>query len=155
MASSCRARSGVLAAALLATAPLAFGQEEASGEEGPVQELRGLAVAQAPEAGLGICLNESQEAASRCAQRQCMEESGLGPDDCAVNLWCFPHYWAADVFVQHREGPHWHEQLCGATDRAELEALIAVKCSRPDLMECAPTAIWDLDGNELLRISEN
>ena len=117
----------------------------------PAEDLspwKGLAVSQAPEAGLGICFGESPGEAMKCAQAQCMEQSGLGQEDCQVNLWCYPHAFAADIFMQHAEGPHWHEYLCGAQDMAELEAMIGVKCDRDYLIECAPVTIWNMDGEE-------
>lgn len=109
---------------------------------------KGLAVAQAPEAGLGICFDENPTKAMKCAQQACMEQSGLGPQDCQVNLWCYPHAFAADLFMQHSEGPHWHEYICGAQDMAELDAMIRVKCDRDYLIECSPVTIWNRDGEE-------
>jgi hypothetical protein len=117
--------------------------------QGGMAPWQGIAVSQAPEAGLGVCLGPDIKQAMTCAQQQCMSESGLGAEDCRADLWCYPHGFAADLFMQHAEGPHWHEFLCGAQDQAELDALIAVKCDRDYLIECSAVRIWDADSNEL------
>lgn len=115
---------------------------------------RGIAVSQAPEAGLGVCFDTDAAAGLACAQDACMAESGLGPEDCGQNLWCSPHAFTADVFLQHAEGPHWHEFLCGAGSREELDRLVAARCDADYLIECEPVRIWDHDGNELLGLVE-
>jgi len=109
----------------------------------------GIAVAQAPEAALGMCFGEDPHQAISCAQDMCMRETGFGPEDCPVTNWCFPAYWSADVFMQHREGLHWHEILCGWQNRDDLEAAIAIKCAAEWLIECTPVALWNPDGDEL------
>ena len=110
----------------------------------------GIAVAQAPEAGLGVCFSPEAADDIACAQEQCMQESGLGIEDCAASLWCYPHGWVADIFMQHREGPHWHKFICDQQDRETLEALIAFECKRDYLMECSAVRIWDPEGAEVL-----
>lgn len=109
--------------------------------------LQGIAIAQAPEAGVGICFGEDAADTISCAQTKCMDESGLGLEDCAVDLWCFPHRWVADIFMQHQEGIHWHNFVCDAMDRPELEALVATKCDSDWLIECSIVQMWDDDGN--------
>ncbi len=110
----------------------------------------GMAVAQAAEAGLGVCFSPDAADAIACAQNECMAQSGLGLEDCVASLWCYPHGWAADIFMQHREGPHWHKFVCDQQDRETLEALVAFECDRDYLVECAAVRIWDPDGAELL-----
>ena len=110
----------------------------------------GLAVSQAPEAGLGVCFGVDAAGTMECAQHECMELSGLGPQDCAVNLWCYPHGWAADIFMQHAEGPHWHKFLCDQPSREKLEAAIALECNEDYLIECSAVRIWDHEGKEVL-----
>lgn len=106
----------------------------------------GVAVAQAPEAGMGVCFSPLMEDAASCAQRQCVAESGLGVEDCAVNLWCYPAGWVADLFMQHVEGAHWHKVICDQQDLASLEAVIAVECAREYLVNCQAVRVWDADG---------
>ena len=111
---------------------------------------QGLAVSQAAEAGLGVCFGTDMAETVTCARDKCLAESGLATENCAADLWCYPHRFAADIFMQHAEGPHWHEFLCGASDRAELDALIAVKCDKEYLIECSAVRIWDDASEELL-----
>jgi hypothetical protein len=115
---------------------------------------QGMAVSQAAEAGLGVCFDTDPKKAISCAQKQCIAESGLDTQSCQADLWCYPHAFAVDIFMQLEEGPHWHEFLCGATDREQLEALIAVKCAGEYLIECSPVRMWDFDGNELLGLAD-
>jgi hypothetical protein len=114
---------------------------------------QGLAVAQAPEAGLGVCFGPDKSAIE-CAEQKCMDESGLGIEDCAANLWCFPAHWAADVFVQHQEGLHWHDFECGWLSREKLEAAVALLCEEDYIIECQAVRIWDPEGNEVLGLVE-
>jgi hypothetical protein len=133
---------GLLSAPVLA--------QEGTEEEFVMPDFKGMAVSQAPEAGLGICIGPDAAATMQCAQEACMTESSLGELDCAVNLWCYPHAFVADIFMQHREGIHWHEILCGQNDREILDRLIATTCDRDYLIECGAVRIWDHDGNEVL-----
>lgn len=111
---------------------------------------KGIAVAQAAESGLGVCFSPDAADAIECAQNECMAQSGLGLEDCAASLWCSPHGWVADIFMQHREGPHWHKFVCDQQDRERLEALVAFECTSTDLVECAAVRIWDPEGAEVL-----
>jgi hypothetical protein len=110
----------------------------------------GIAFSQAPEAGLGVCFDTDAAAALSCAQAACMAESGLGVEDCGQDFWCKPHGFAADIFVQHTEGPHWHAFVCGAADRQELDALVAVRCDADYYIECEAVRVWSDEGEELL-----
>lgn len=132
----------LVAAALLATTPLAA-------QDFDLPE--GIAVAQAPEAGLGVCHGAEAAQAMACAQAQCMAVSGLTKEDCVVHLWSSPAHWSADLFVQHTEGPHWHEVLTGWSSREKLEQAIALKCTEDYLSECSAVRIWDPEGTEVLQ----
>lgn len=142
------------AVALFATMALLLSPVAAQDDEGVdafvLPAFNGVAVAQAPEAGLGICFSPLLEDGISCAQQQCMAESGLGEADCAVNLWCYPAGFVADIFMQHAEGPHWHKVICDQQDRTSLEAAIAVECARDYLIECSAVRIWDADGTLVL-----
>jgi hypothetical protein len=46
--------------------------------------------------------------------------------DCLRVKWCYPAGWSADLFVQHKEGIHWHEYLCGWDSKEALMAAVAV-----------------------------
>ena len=85
----------------------------------------GMAVAQAPEMGLGVCFSSDASEAMECAQHECMEVNGLGEDDCAVNLWCYPHAWAAQIAVLHTEGLHWSKFICDEMSREDLDRAVA------------------------------
>ena len=110
----------------------------------------GMAVAQAPEAGLGVCFSTTPQEGMECAQHECMEQSGLGEADCAVNLWCYPHGWAAQLAVMHVEGIHWSKFLCDMMTREELDAAVALYCGNEMFSDCLPVRIWDPDGTAVL-----
>jgi hypothetical protein len=110
----------------------------------------GMAVAQAPEAGLGVCFSTTPAEGMECAQHECMELSGLSEADCAVNLWCYPHGWAAQVAVMHVEGIHWSKFLCDHMTRAELDAAVALYCDSEMFSDCLPVRIWDPEGTAVL-----
>jgi hypothetical protein len=110
----------------------------------------GIAVSQAAEAGLGVCFGPLLADTAQCATSACMQQSGLGEADCAVNLWCYPHGWVADIFMQHSEGPHWHKFVCDQQDRASLEAVVQVECAKEYLSACEIVRIWDNDGQQVV-----
>ncbi len=110
----------------------------------------GIAVSQAPEAGLGVCFGPLMADAAQCAVSECMTQSGLGEEDCAVNLWCYPHGWVADILMQHSEGPHWHKFVCDQPDQPSLEAAVKLECAKDYLVACDILRIWDNDGQQIL-----
>lgn len=114
-----------------------------------LSQAAGLAVAQAPEAGIGVCFGDDATEAIDCAQAMCAAESGLPLDHCTPQIWCGNALWAADIFMQHEEGPHWHDYLCGWASRDQLQAAIDLKCDSPWLIECTPVAIWTPEGVEI------
>lgn len=112
--------------------------------------LAGVAVAQAPEAGLGVCFGLDAAGTMECAQNECMEQSGLGPADCAVNLWCYPHFWTAQIAVLHTEGIHWTRVICDEGSRESLDEAVARYCDEAFFAECLPVRIWNPDGEAVL-----
>jgi hypothetical protein len=132
----------LFAAALLVTGPHGAVAQDDAAFGGPV----GFAYAQAPEAGSGECFGLIAIETMECAQQACAEASGLPLEHCNVDIWCAPHGFVADIFMQHREGPHWHAIVCGGASREELEQLVAVKCEAEWLIECLPVRIWNADG---------
>ncbi len=112
--------------------------------------LAGIAVAQAAEAGLGVCFGLDMAETAQCAQNECMEQSGLGAEDCAVNLWCYPHGWAAQIGVLHTEGLHWTKFVCDEFTRESLDRAVALYCDSEFYAECTPVRIWDPEGTAIL-----
>ncbi|MDB5506134.1 MAG: hypothetical protein JWR75_772 [Devosia sp.] len=113
-------------------------------------QLQGVAFAQAPEAGLGVCFGVDAAETMDCAQQACVAESGLGAEDCVVSDWCFPARWSGDVFVQHVEGLHWHDFACGWDTREQLEAAMAVGCDADYIAECDTVRVWDAAGTQIV-----
>ena len=113
----------------------------------------GVAFAEAPENSAGHCFGGDPETAFACAREACLAGGdGLRASDCKRVKWCFPARWSGDVALQNREGPHWHEYLCGWDSRAAVEAAAALSCDRTrrsDLVECALTRVWDPEGREI------
>lgn len=106
----------------------------------------GIAVSQAPEAGIGVCFGDDADSAMTCARKKCMTQSGLGAEDCLQILWCSPAGWTADIFMQHREGIHWHDYLCGWDSRETLQSAVDLKCKTEFLIQCSAVQIWSPDG---------
>lgn len=107
-----------------------------------------FAAVQAPEAGSGVCVRNGADTAIDCAKLECMNESGLGAEDCQLNAVCNPAGWAADLFMQHQEGLHWHTYLCGWQTQGQLEAAIALSCTSEWLIECSAVRMWTPEGEE-------
>lgn len=135
-----RTTATLFAAACLLVTPVA-------GQDDPPA---GMAVAQAAEAGIGVCFSTDAGEAMDCAQQECMAQSGLGREDCAVNLWCYPHWWSAQVAVLHNEGIGWSKFFCDELSREKLEAAIKLYCSEETFAECHAVRIWDRDGKAVL-----
>lgn len=116
----------------------------AAAQDGPL----GVAFVEAPEQGSGMCFSQNADRGFECARQRCME-SGAEARDCLRVKWCFPAGWSADVFVQHKEGPHWHVYLCGWQAEADLDAAAKIVCegsAAQYLIECAPVGKWDASG---------
>jgi len=117
-----------------------------SSAEGPL----GIAFVEAPEQGGGVCLSQNADKGFECAKAQCMESGALA-SDCLRVKWCYPAGWSADIFKQHREGPHWHHILCGWDSEADLDAAIEIACkgsAAEYLIACSPVAKWSPDGTK-------
>lgn len=117
------------------------------------QETIGIAFVQAPEQSAGTCVGGNLDKAFTCAREQCAKQEGVEPGDCLRVKWCYPAGWAADLFVQHKEGIHWHDYLCGWNSREDLLAAIRVRCegsSREWLLECTVVKAWDNGKEEQL-----
>lgn len=130
-------------AALLALWPFA-----AAAQDGP----RGIAFVQAPEMASGVATGLTPEEGFAGATAGCME-AGAHPDDCIPTTWCLPAGWSIDLFVQHEEGVHWHENYCGLPSAAMAERMAGMLCDRgerPWLIECALVQMWDPDGTPMM-----
>ncbi|SPJ23900.1 hypothetical protein [Palleronia abyssalis] len=111
-----------------------------------------IAFAQAVEQSWGIGTGATIEDATQAARSNCVAEGGF-PEDCIVTTACEIAGHSVDVFLQHREGPHWHETHCGLPDRATAEAVGETLCDgslRPYLIECMVSQIWSPDGTPLI-----
>lgn len=115
-------------------------------QDGPV----GIAFAQAPEQSSGVCTGQSTDKTLACARAKCVD-GGAMAQDCLRVKWCYPAGWSADLFVQHKEGLHWHEYLCGWDSKEAVMAAIDVTCDRQRrgyIMECSAVRFWDNNGQE-------
>jgi hypothetical protein len=133
-----RLRTIAAAAAVISMSSAALAQD------GP----GGIAFAQAPEQGSGVCTGASMDEAFSCAVAQCME-SGAADEDCLRTNWCQPAGWSVDVFVQHQEGPHWHEIVCGLPTENIAKSVGEAICDRTErdyLIECSPVQVYDPEG---------
>jgi len=111
----------------------------------------GIAFVQAPEQSSGVCTGPTAEAAFECAVNECVE-GGAASEDCLKTHWCFPAGWSVDVFAQHKEGLHWHENACGLDSELTALNVGAAMCdmdSRPYLIECSVVLLYDPEGNQI------
>ena len=118
----------------------------ASAQSGP----NGIAFVQAPEQGSGVCLGSTPEEGFSCAVAQCME-SGAADEDCIRTNWCQPAGWSVDVFVQHQEGLHWHEVICGLPTEGIARKAAEAACDpaeRDYLIQCSMVQMYDPEGSE-------
>lgn len=120
--------------------------QTAIAQDGP----NGIAFVQAPEQGGGTAVGATMEAAFADAVAQCME-SGAAEEDCLKTNWCQPAGWSVDIFMQHEEGPHWHEVICGLPTETIAKAAATHMCDkleRPYLIACQVVQVYDQDGNK-------
>ena len=113
-------------------------------QDGPV----GIAFVQAPEQGGGVATGVTMDEAFAAAIAECTA-SGAAEEDCLKTNWCQPAGWSVDVFVQHQEGPHWHEVICGLPTEAIAKASAVHLCDRmerPELIECAIVQVYNQAG---------
>ena len=117
-------------------------------QDGP----QGVAFVEAPEQSSGMCFGANPDKAFACARKKCMQNGTLR-SDCLRVKWCYPAGWSADLFLQHKEGQHWHEYLCGWQSREDLEAAAKIMCEgslKEDLIECAVVGMWNDDGESAI-----
>jgi len=111
---------------------------------------KGIAFVQAPEQGSGVCVGSTPEEGFSCAVAQCME-SGAADEDCIRTNWCQPAGWSVDIFVQHQEGLHWHEVICGLPTETIARKAAEVACDpeeRDYVTECSMVQMYDPEGTE-------
>lgn len=138
------------AIAALFTATLSaciFPVQTASAQDGPV----GIAFVEAAEQSSGVCVAGNADQGFECARKQCME-TGASAGDCLRVKWCYPAGWSADIFMQHKEGPHWHTYLCGWQSQEDLDAAVKITCegsSAEYLIECSAVRKWDSSGKQI------
>lgn len=111
---------------------------------------QGIAFSQAPEQAAGVCFGGNPNQALQCARDKCAA-AGAAPRDCLRVKWCYPAGWSADLFLQHQEGPHWHEYLCGWDSREAVVKAAELACDkgrRSYLIECAVVRLWSPEGVE-------
>ena len=112
------------------------------GAEGPV----GIAFVQAPEQSSAACFGDNLDRAFACARTECAGRDGVTARDCLRTTWCYPSRWSANLFLQHKEGIHWQEVLCGWESREDLMAAVKARCegsARQWLRECTIVRSWD------------
>lgn len=111
----------------------------------------GIAIVQAPEQSFGICAGEDATEAFACAKKKCASGGALEAD-CLEMAYC-DYGWTVDVFMQSKEGNHWHEYHCGWKTRAEAEAAGKLACNAErmqELLECSAVQIYDPDAKPQL-----
>jgi len=111
----------------------------------------GIAIVQAPEQSFGICAGKNAKAAFDCAKKACVK-GGAAIGDCLEMTYC-DHSWTVDVFMQSKEGNHWHEYRCGWKTRKEAEAAGKLACNKDrmkELMECSAVQYYDPTGKSQL-----
>jgi hypothetical protein len=115
------------------------------------QARNAIAFSQAPEMSSGTCVGKSIRKALDCAKKKCIEGGGTA-EDCLGTTACFPAGWSIDIFVQQKDGPHWHEVHCGFDSKeTALQASKSV-CDpnrRKDLIQCSVVTIYNEDGKAL------
>jgi hypothetical protein len=111
----------------------------------------GIAIVQAPEQSFGVCVGKNAKAAFDCARKQCVK-GGAAKEDCLEMTYC-DSSWTVDVFMQSKEGNHWHEYYCGWKSRADAEAAGKLACNKSrmkELMECSAVQYYDPAGKPQL-----
>lgn len=128
------------------TVGIALAFATASAQDGTLQ---GIAYVEAPEMSSGVCVGEDAQEAFACAKQQCITGGGTD-EDCLEIAYCYPARTSIDIFMQHQEGIHWHEFMCGLDSKETALALAKAACDktlRPYLIECTPVMFYDANGN--------
>ncbi|MEX0347215.1 MAG: hypothetical protein AB3N20_19995 [Rhizobiaceae bacterium] len=113
-------------------------------------QAQGIAFSEAVEQSSGVCFGDNPVDAMQCARDKCAA-GGAEARDCLRVKWCYPAGWSADIFLQHQEGPHWHEYLCGWDSRESVLRAAEVACDRSlrsYLIECSAVRLWSPEGVE-------
>lgn len=108
----------------------------------------GIAFVQAPELSSGMALAATPAQGFAAATAQCVA-GGADAQDCLPTNWCQPAGWSVDLFVQHVEGLHWHEVVCGLPAEAVALSVAAALCNhedRPWIAACDLVQVYDPDG---------
>lgn len=108
----------------------------------------GIAFVQAPEMSYGMAMGATPAEAIDAATAQCVE-GGAMAEDCIPTDWCKPAGWSVDIFIQHREGLHWHETVCGLASEDVALSVGAALCdtdAQPWIMMCDLVQVWDPQG---------
>jgi hypothetical protein len=108
----------------------------------------GIAFVQAPEMSQGMAMGATPAEGFAAATAQCVEGGAL-PEDCIATNWCQPAGWSVDLFVQHVEGLHWHEVVCGLPEEGVALSVAAALCDlgdRPWLAACDLVQVYDPGG---------
>lgn len=103
----------------------------------------------APEMSAGMCRAGNPDAGFACAREKCASQDGVQSSDCLRVRWCYPAGWSADLFMQHKEGLHWHDYLCGWGSEKALIAAARAKCDNDYLRECSVVEAWDPQGKSI------
>jgi hypothetical protein len=114
----------------------------------------GIGFVQAPEQYSGTVIAADPAAAAEAAAADCAA-AGAEPVDCVLMAWCQPAGWSIDLFVQHAEGPHWHEFHCGLPSAGVARGVADALCdpgARPyEMIACGLAQIYDPDGRPTLK----
>ncbi|MGI9350307.1 MAG: hypothetical protein ACR2O3_01990 [Rhizobiaceae bacterium] len=111
----------------------------------------GVAFVEAPEQSSGMCFADNADYGFACARQKCMANGTLKAD-CLRVRWCYPAGWSADMFLQHKEGLHWHQYLCGWSSREDIETAANLICEGSQkkwLIECTMVRLWNPNGTEI------
>ncbi|MEN0000532.1 MAG: hypothetical protein AAF940_06575 [Pseudomonadota bacterium] len=114
--------------------------------------LIGIAFVQAPEQGGGVAVDSDMESAFEKATAECMS-NGAAAADCLRTNWCQPAGWSVDLFLQHQEGVHWHEVVCGMASESIARASVPILCDKSErtyIAACQMVQLYDPAGNAMI-----
>ncbi|MEM1378845.1 MAG: hypothetical protein AAGG69_15800 [Pseudomonadota bacterium] len=114
--------------------------------------LLGIAFVQAPEQGGGVAVDTDMDHAFKKATEECMA-NGAFAEDCLRTNWCQPAGWSVDLFLQHVEGVHWHEVVCGLPTEEIARSIVPALCDTSDrqyIAACMMVQLYDPNGNTML-----
>lgn len=91
------------------------------------QDIKGVAFVSAPEQSSGVCFADNADKGFQCVRSKCAYDE-TPRSECLRVKWCYPAGWSADIFLQNKEGLHWHHYLCVWSSRGEVEAAVKLIC---------------------------